>query len=161
MAKMMLLVIDSFGIGAMDDCKDYVETDCRATTYQHIREIKKEKLHIPTMYSHGLGALVDGKSEPENSFGYSKLAHHGADTYLGHQEIAGSCPKKSNKRLMKDIHQQMKQALKKSGYEVRYPIEGSPILLVNEAAVVADNLESAVGNIINVTADFKGCLLVK
>ena len=155
MAKMMLLVIDSFGIGAMDDCKEYVETDCRAMTYQHIREIKKEKLHIPTMYSLGLGALVDGKSEPENSFGYSKLAHHGADTYLGHQEIAGSCPKKSNKRLMKDIHQQMKQALEKSGYEVRYPIEGSPILLVNEAAVVADNLESAVGNIINVTADFK------
>lgn len=150
----MLLVIDSFGIGAMDDCKDFVPTDCQAKTYQHIREKKQDELHIPTMYSLGIGTLVDGKEEPNNAFGYSKLAHHGADTYLGHQEIAGSCPKKSNKRLMKDIHPQMKQTLENHGYEVRYPIDGCPVLLVNEAAVVGDNLESAVGNIINVTADF-------
>lgn len=149
----MLLVIDSFGIGAMDDCADFVPTDCQAKTYQHIREIKKDQLHIPKMYSLGLGTLVDGIEAPDNAFGYSKLAHYGADTYLGHQEIVGSCPKKSNKRLMKDIHNEIKKALEEKGYTVRYPIEESAILLVNEAAVVADNLESAQGNIINVTAD--------
>src|SRR5699024_7393087 len=41
-----------------------------------------------------------------------------------------------------------------SGYDVTYPIVSCPVLLVNHAAVVADNLESELGNIINVTADF-------
>ncbi|KYD23110.1 phosphopentomutase [Caldibacillus debilis] len=156
MGRMMLLVIDSFGIGAMDDCRDYVPSDCRANTYKHIREAKKDELNIPTLYRLGLGALVDGKSAPEtNAYGYSKLAHHGADTYLGHQEIAGSCPKKSNKRLMKEVHGQIKQALEAHGYEVAYPFSHCQVLLVNGAAVVADNLESSLGNIINVTADLK------
>lgn len=155
MAKMTLLVIDSFGIGAMDDCEKFVPSDCSANTYKHIRESKRATLQIPLMYESGLGTLVDGKSAPENAYGYSKLAHHGADTYLGHQEIAGSCPKKSNKRLMKNIHADMKRTLEIAGYNVSYPFEDSPVLLVNGAAVIADNLESAVGNIINVTADFK------
>jgi phosphopentomutase len=154
MAKMTLLVIDSFGIGAMSDCKEYVPSDCKANTYKHIREKKQEKLQIPFLYDSGLGALVDGKAPPNNAYGYSKLAHHGADTYLGHQEIAGSCPKKSNKRLMKDIHMDLKKALENNGYEVSCPFDDCPVLLVNGAAVVADNLESSLGNIINVTADF-------
>lgn len=155
MAKMTLLVIDSFGIGAMEDCKDYLPPDCNANTYKHIREAKREELTIPLLYRLGLGTLVDGKPAPANAYGYAKLAHHGADTYLGHQEIAGSCPKKSTKRLMKDIHPEIKHALEADGYYVTYPMEHCPILLVNDAVVVADNLESAVGNIINVTADFK------
>jgi len=155
MSKMMLLVLDSFGIGAMDDCADFVSEDCDANTYKHIREAKKNELNIPTMYDLGLGTLVDNQPAPDNAYGYSKLAHHGADTYLGHQEIAGSTPDKSHKRLMKDIHGQMKKALEKEGYHVTYPIESCPVLLVNGAAVVGDNLESVVGNIINVTADFK------
>ncbi|GAA0443902.1 MAG: phosphopentomutase [Bacillota bacterium] len=155
MAKMTLLVIDSFGIGAMDDCVDYQPSDCTANTYKHIRDVKKDDLQIPFMYQSGLGALVDNQVPPPNAYGRSKLAHHGADTYLGHQEIAGSCPKKSHKRLMKDIHLTMKVVLENAGYRVTYPIADCPILLVNDAAVVADNLESAYGNIINVTADFK------
>lgn len=153
MAKMTLIVIDSFGIGAMDDHEECVPSDCSANTYKHIRENKKEELYIPFMYESGLGALVDDKPAPSNAYGYSKLAHHGADTYLGHQEIVGSCPKKSNKRLMKNIHSQIKQVLEQKRYKVEYPYDDCPVLLVNDAVIVADNLESAVGNIINVTAD--------
>ncbi|WP_042224029.1 phosphopentomutase [Oceanobacillus manasiensis] len=155
MAKMTLIVIDSFGIGAMDDCEEFVPSDCSANTYKHIRESKQDGLQIPFMYGAGLGTLVDNEPTPKNAYGYARLAHHGADTYLGHQEIAGSCPKKSNRRLMRDIHGNLKEALEAGGYSVTYPITNCPVLLVNNAAVVADNLESAVGNIVNVTADFK------
>jgi phosphopentomutase len=154
MAKAILLVIDSFGIGAMDDCEEYNASDCSANTYKHIRE-SVDFLNIPTLYKLGLGTLVDGKKAPLNAYGSSALAHHGADTYLGHQEIAGSCPKRSNKKLMKDIHGLLATALRDAGYQVDYPWKDRPVLVVNDACVIGDNLESAVGNIINLTADFK------
>ncbi|URM33352.1 phosphopentomutase [Cytobacillus firmus] len=153
MAKAILLVIDSFGIGAMEDCRKFSPSDCRANTYKHIRE-SAAFLEIPTLYRLGLGALVDGKEAPANAYGFSALAHHGADTYLGHQEIAGSCPKRSNKRLMKDIHPDLAKALTEAGYVVEYPWKDRPVLLVNSACVIGDNLESSLGNIINLTADF-------
>ncbi|MDF2037816.1 phosphopentomutase [Cytobacillus oceanisediminis] len=153
MAKAILLVIDSFGIGAMEDCGEFSPSDCRANTYKHIRE-SVDLLEISTLYRLGLGALVDGKAAPANAYGFSALAHHGADTYLGHQEIAGSCPKRSNKRLMKDIHPDLAKALTEAGYQVEYPWEDRPVLLVNGACVIGDNLESSLGNIINLTADF-------
>jgi phosphopentomutase len=154
MSKMILLVIDSFGIGAMEDAADSVPEDAGAHTYKHIREAVPE-LHIPTMFGMGLGTLVDGVGEHFAAIGRSALAHHYADTYMGHQEIAGSCPKRSQKRLMKDIHSNLADALRAAGYEVRYPWPDRPVLLVNEAAVVGDNLESTMGNIINVSADLK------
>lgn len=154
MSKMILLVIDSFGIGAMEDAANSVPGDAKAHTYKHIREAAPE-LHIPTMYGMGLGTLVDGVDEHSAAIGRSALAHHYADTYMGHQEIAGSCSKRSQKRLMKDIHSNLADALRAAGYEVRYPWPDRPVLLINEAAVVGDNLESTLGNIINVSADLK------
>ncbi|RDU37002.1 phosphopentomutase [Neobacillus piezotolerans] len=153
MAKAILLVIDSFGIGAMEDCNEFNPADCQANTFNHIREAVPS-LHIPTLYGLGLGALSDGKEPSIHAYGKSKLAHHGADTYLGHQEIAGSCPKKSTKRLMKDIHQELAAALKEKGYEISYPWPGRPVFVVNGGCVVGDNLESSLGNIINLCADF-------
>lgn len=153
MAKLVLLVIDSFGIGAMEDCQEFNPGDCTANTYKHIRETVPG-LKIPMMYQLGLGALVDGKEPPLNAYGRSALAHHGADTYLGHQEIAGSCPKASTKRLMKDIHGTLAEALRKEGYQVSYPWKNRPVFVVEEACVVGDNLESSLGNIINLCADF-------
>lgn len=153
MSKMILLVIDSFGIGAMEDAKEEIPGDTHANTYQHIRE-SVPALNIPTMYHMGLGALLDGKANPPNAFGRSALVHHYADSYMGHQEIAGSPPKKSQKCLMKDIHRKLASVLQEASYDVRYPWADRPVLLVNEAAVIGDNLESTVGNIINVSADF-------
>lgn len=89
MAKAILLVIDSFGIGAMEDCGEFSPSDCRANTYKHIRE-SADFLEIPTLYKLGLGALVDGKEAPANAYGFSALAHHGQTRTSGTRKLPGA-----------------------------------------------------------------------
>ncbi|PLR79263.1 phosphopentomutase [Bacillus sp. V3-13] len=151
MAKITLLVLDGFGVGAMEDCKEVKPEDVNANTYKHIRETVD--LNIPTLIELGLGKIADDIGTPKAAYGKSNLAHPGADTFMGHQELMGSKPGVSNKRLMKDVGPQIKRALELQGYEVVYPIAGATVLLVNNAAVIGDNLESQVGNIINVVGD--------
>lgn len=152
MAKLVLLVLDSFGIGAMEDCRKYAQEDCSADTYKHIRE-GKYGLSIPKIYSLGLNRLADHTGVPEGAYARSALAHYGADTFMGHQELMGSKPKRPNTRLMKDVHDKVGSALTEKGFKVTYPWSNRPVLLVNDGAVVADNIESSFGNIINVTTD--------
>ncbi|QHA93506.1 phosphopentomutase [Bacillus sp. N1-1] len=151
MGRMVVLILDSFGIGAMDDCDEYEPGDCVANTYEHIR--KKVLLDIPTMYSLGLNQLVDETGTPKGAYGKARLAHYGADTYMGHQEIVGSLPKRPTKRLMKDVHGEIATTLLSENFKVAYPYEDLPVLLIDDAIIVADNIESTPGNIINVTAD--------
>ncbi|SDI74968.1 phosphopentomutase [Natribacillus halophilus] len=154
MGKMILLVLDGFGIGAMEDCREYEPADCNANTYRHIREHCSD-FQLPILENLGLSRVANGTGTANAAFGRSALAHHGADTYMGHQEIAGTIPKRPQKRLMKDIHDNLAQALLAEGYKIEYPWEDRPLLLVEDAIVVGDNLESSYGNIINLTADFK------
>jgi phosphopentomutase len=149
--RLTLFVLDGFGIGSMDDCKEVKPEDIGANTYKHLRE--SVDLNIPTLYDLGLGKIVDNIGVPKAAYGKSNLAHYGADTFMGHQELMGSKPGIPQKRWMKDVGTKIKQALESNGYEVIYPFEGSPILLVNGAVVIGDNLESESGNIINVVGD--------
>ncbi|MFD0050980.1 phosphopentomutase [Actinomycetes bacterium NPDC127524] len=149
--RITLLVLDGFGVGAMEDCKEIKPEDVNANTYKHIRETVD--LTIPTLYELGLGKIVDYVGEPKAAYGRSNLAHPGADTFMGHQELMGSKPGVPNKRLMKDVGPKIKHVLETKGYEVAYPIQGATVLLVNGSVVIGDNLESQVGNIINVVGD--------
>ncbi|PAF13988.1 phosphopentomutase [Shouchella clausii] len=151
MGKATLLVLDGFGVGAMADCRETKPEDIHASTYAHLQETVG--LNLPTLMKMGLGKIVNNEGEAIAAYGKSKLAHHGADTFMGHQELMGSKPGKPAKRLMKEIGQQIADGLTANGYHVEELIEGKPILLVDGAVVVGDNLESALGNIINMTAD--------
>ncbi|SHF14515.1 Phosphopentomutase [Seinonella peptonophila] len=151
MGKITLLVLDGFGIGAMEDCLQIQPSDLNAHTYKHIRE--QVCLQIPTLYRLGLGRLVDDQGVPTAAFGRSKLAHYGADTFMGHQELMGSRPGKPQKRLMMEVGDLFEQVLKQAGYQVTHPVSNGSVLLVNQAVVIGDNLESALGNIINVVCD--------
>lgn len=153
LGRMVVLILDSFGVGAMDDCDLYEPGDCLANTYEHIRS--KVSLSIPTMYSMGLNQLVDKVGIPKGAYGKARLAHHGADTYMGHQEIMGSFPKRPAKRLMKDVHEGIAASLTRKNFKVTYPYKELPVLLIDDAIIIADNIESTPGNIINVTADLK------
>ncbi|GAK13230.1 phosphopentomutase [Geomicrobium sp. JCM 19039] len=144
MAKATLLVLDGFGVGAMEDSPDSGANTCKHVGAQ-----------LPALHRMGLTAVTEGKPSKVAAYGRSALAHWGADTYMGHQELVGTIPKRPQQRLMKDVHQTIAAALTRAGYDVQYPWTGRPILLVEQFILVGDNLESAYGNIINVTADLQ------
>jgi len=91
-----ILVIDSFGIGALPDAKDY--GDEGANTALHILEANPEK-RWPVLQSLGLGNAsqilgpnlpgCEAVPTPKASYGVMKEASPGKDTTTGHWEIAG------------------------------------------------------------------------
>ena len=90
MKRVFLIVLDSFGIGAMPDCESFgdvgVNTLAACATSQH--------LQIPNMIAAGLGN-IDGVSclpktdAPIGAFARLKESSMGKDTTIGHWEIAG------------------------------------------------------------------------
>ena len=90
MKRIFLIVLDSFGIGAMPDSESFgdvgVNTLASCTT--------SSKLNIPNMTAAGLGN-IDGVSclpktdAPAGAFARLQEASMGKDTTIGHWEIAG------------------------------------------------------------------------
>ena len=90
MKRIFLIVLDSFGIGAMPDSEAFgdvgVNTLAACAT--------SEKLHIPNMIAAGLGN-IDGVNclpkadAPAGSYARLSEASMGKDTTIGHWEIAG------------------------------------------------------------------------
>lgn len=90
MKRIFLIVLDSFGIGAMPDSEDFGDfgvntlASCAATG----------KLHIPNLVAAGLGN-IDGvdclpkAAAPAGAFARLREASMGKDTTIGHWEIAG------------------------------------------------------------------------
>lgn len=90
--RAIIMVIDSMGIGAMPDCKDFGDTpDCN--TLKHVCEFN-HGLNVPNLEKMGLGNLQDfmGIKKVENPTAtYATLVEKskGKDTTTGHWEIAG------------------------------------------------------------------------
>ena len=90
MKRIFLIVLDSFGIGAMADSESFgdvgVNTLASCAT--------SDQLHIPNMIAAGLGN-IDGVTclpktdAPVGAFARLKEASMGKDTTIGHWEIAG------------------------------------------------------------------------
>ena len=90
MKRVFLIVLDSFGIGAMPDSKSFgdvgVNTLASCAT--------SSKLHIPNMIAAGLGN-IDGVTclpkadAPMGAYARLKEASKGKDTTIGHWEIGG------------------------------------------------------------------------
>ena len=90
MKRIFLIVLDSFGIGAMPDSESFGDVgvntlaSCAAT----------DKLHLPNMVAAGLGN-IDGVTclpktdSPAGAVARLKEASMGKDTTIGHWEIAG------------------------------------------------------------------------
>ena len=89
--RIFTIVIDSMGIGAMADSKEY--GDVGVDTLGHIAE-HVEEFHIPNLQKLGLANLKPLKQVPsvEKPFGYytaMKEVSNGKDTMTGHWEMMG------------------------------------------------------------------------
>lgn len=92
MVRPIIMVIDSMGIGAMPDCKDFGDTP-NCNTLKHVCEFN-HGLNVPNLEKMGLGNIqeFEGIKEVENPIAtYATLVEKskGKDTTTGHWEIAG------------------------------------------------------------------------
>jgi phosphopentomutase len=154
--RAMLLVLDGTGVGAMDDVAISRPQDANANTLLHVAQAVGG-LQTPTLAALGLGHIqsasgLETDQPPLASYGQAYLAYHGADSYLGHQELLGTIPIASQPTLMRDTADLIEQVLCRARHTVRR-LPGS-MLVVDEAVVIADNLEADPGQNINLTVAF-------
>lgn len=153
--RFIIIILDGFGIGSIEGEKPLRPFDIGANTCKHIlenvKDLKLEYLEIMGLMN-ALGEVTDLMKKSSNAtYGTIGLAHFGADTFYGHQEIMGTRPKKPVvKPFQQSIHT-VCTALRHEGYKVEYVGDRLKILLVNGYATVADNMEADPGQAYNIT----------
>jgi phosphopentomutase len=92
--RILLIVIDSVGIGAMPDAPSW--GDAGSNTVGNIAKARGE-LALPNLGRLGLGNLLQvlgtpAVPQPSGAFGRMAIASHGKDTMTGHWEMVGIRP---------------------------------------------------------------------
>jgi phosphopentomutase len=158
MKKIIVLVLDGFGIGAMDDVSEVRPQDIGSNTALHI--IEQTNVTLPNLEKLGLiNALgtdtVTMHSIKNAVYGSSKLAHYGGDTFFGHQEIMGTKPQKPYKMAFKEVIDIVEKNLNSAGYPTKRIVRDTASLLsINDEIYIGDNLETDLGQVYNVTTSF-------
>lgn len=157
MARFVVLVIDSFGVGAMADVAMVRAQDVGANTCGHILE-QKPRLRLPTLEKLGLiNALgySPGVMQPDDSavWGTADLQHEGGDTFMGHQEILGTLPRPPLRMPFNQVIDKVEKALQEAGWHTERHGEKLSWLLVEGAVAIGDNLEADLGQVYNITGD--------
>lgn len=157
MGKFGVIVLDSFGVGAMDDVPKVRPDDIGANTALNIIKAVPQ-IKIPNLLKLGLMNAIgeeraNFKFSTTANWGISNLMHHGADSYLAHQEIMGTKPKMPLLQPFNEVIDVVEAQVKKDGFDVeRYGELGHQLLVVNKCATIGDNLEADPGQVYNVTA---------
>ena len=154
--RFIVIVLDSFGVGYMDDVPVVRPEDVGANTCKHILEkfpelkLKNlENLGIMNALGEEIGAM---KKSDFCTYGKAKLMHYGGDTFFGHQEIMGTLPKKPLMKPFSFYLENVYNALLANGYKVEKIGTNLKYLLVNGCIAVGDNLETDLGQVYNVTS---------
>ncbi|MCF0149055.1 MAG: phosphopentomutase [Clostridium sp.] len=157
MSKFIVIVLDGFGIGAMDDVVETRPQDINSNTCLHILE-RRGDLRLPNLEKLGLINIIDKeingmKKNPKATYGKANLTHFGADTFFGHQEIMGTKPKVPFREPIKNKIDEIYEAIKEAGYKVEYKYgKKEKYLVVEDALTVADNIECDLGQAFNITS---------
>ncbi|GMA62819.1 phosphopentomutase [Alicyclobacillus fastidiosus] len=154
MKRAVVLVIDGFGAGAMQDVSEVRPQDLHADTMKHVLEATGVKL--PFLAKFGLGTILNDPAllqvdDPIASYGRCNLYHPGADSYAGHNEIMGARPLHPKMQFIRELASEIEEQLTLRGWTVSYPVRGTKVMLVNDQILIADNMENDPGQIINVT----------
>ena len=155
--RFIIIVLDGFGIGAMDDAVTARPGDEKANTLRSILNDCPD-LKLPTLESLGLMNAYGKESEfmkfaKHPNYGKSELMHFGADTFMGHQEIMGTLPKKPEVQPFQEKVELVYNHLKNYGHKVEYrENQGLRYVVVDDYVTVGDNLEADLGMCYNVTA---------
>lgn len=158
MGKFIVIVLDSVGVGYMNDVAKVRPEDAGSNTAYHIIE-RIPKIQLENLVDLGLMNAIGKETKylkfsPKANWGVSNLAHQGADSFLGHQEIMGTTPPIPFNMSFNEVIDEVEEHLKEKGYVVRrVGKESEPqILVVNECATVGDNLETDLGQVYNVSS---------
>ncbi len=146
MSKFIVLVLDGFGVGYMDDVLEVRARDYGSNTALHILD-KVPNSKWSNLEKLGLMNILNIETEVmkkvENCvIGKSKLQHHGGDTFLGHQEIMGTKTEKPLNKPFSYYIDEVENKLKEKGYTVERKGENVKFLWVNDKVAIGDNLET-------------------
>ena len=134
MSKVVLIVTDSMGVGALPDAAAY--GDAGADTFGHILENKRD-IKIPNLIRLGLGNIqgVSWKNlacdKPIGAFGKMAEVSKGKDTITGHWEIAGIYTKTPFKTYPEGFPKSFIEEFEKAigvGILGNYPASGTEII---------------------------------
>lgn len=158
MKRVVVLVLDSLGIGEMDDVKIVRPQDIGANTYKSIIQ-SNPKLRLPNLEKLGIANSAEIASENINFsessiYGKANLMHFWCDTFYGHQELMGTFPKEPKTEPFFQSIDVVEKALLERDYSVKRFGSPKEILIVNDCATVGDNLEADLGQVYNVTGSF-------
>ncbi|MGL5335835.1 MAG: phosphopentomutase [Enterovibrio sp.] len=155
MGRVVVLVIDSFGIGEMEEANGARPADKGANTCLHLLQADLG-LTIPHLTKLGLLHVLNHPQFPAPNVdvcaGSIGLAHFGADTFWGHQELMGTKPLMPYKAAFSTQIDAIEELLLLKGYSCQRLGNGPQCLLVNQALVIGDNLETDLGTVYNLSA---------
>lgn len=155
--RFVVIVLDGFGIGAMNDAARERPGDEKANTlrsilsdYPDMKLANLEQLGLMNAFG---AESNDMKYCESANYGKSELMHFGADTFMGHQEIMGTLPKRPTMHPFQEKVDEVYQHLKENGHKVEFVVRGNLRYIVcDDYVTVADNLEADLGMCYNVTA---------
>lgn len=157
MSRFIIIVLDGFGIGATDDAHIVRKGDENSNTLRSILNDHKD-LKLPNLEKLGLmnaygKESMNMKFSPNCNYGSMELMHYGADTFMGHQEIMGTIPKKPDIIPFQEMVDVVKDHLIKNNHKVKViTYDGLRYLLCDDYVTIADNLEADLGMCYNITA---------
>ncbi len=157
MKRFVVIVLDGFGMGAMADAATARPGDEVSSTLGSILKDYPDS-DFPNLAKLGLMNAFGAESKwmkfsPDANCGRSELMHFGADTFMGHQEIMGTLPKKPEVQPFQLKVDAIKEHLEKTGHKVQIrETDGLRYLLVDDYVCVGDNIDADLGMAYNCTA---------
>ncbi|PAT01795.1 phosphopentomutase [Candidatus Izimaplasma bacterium ZiA1] len=158
MKKIIVLVLDGFGIGYMDDVSKVRPKDIGSNTALHI--FSEVPLSLPNLEKLGLMNAIgietnEMKFSKSANFGKANLKHYGADTFFGHQEIMGTNPKQPLRLPFSACIDEVLEDLIKNNYNAKkLYVDDCAIISINDEVFIGDNLETDLGQVYNITTSF-------